>query len=147
MISSTALKVLPRICSNCSPFVRWYDTIFSSFSSRSISLRIPPILVFSSSREIKSSVYISAYNLMRVSPVRVVYSAKKLFELRDCLVGLLCPWIHGSMRLCSYQITSLILYISNHFTIYHFAYRFLPFVAIIFSFFNICNRFDTFFDF
>ena len=41
----------------------------------------------------------------------------------------------------------LLVYISNHFTIYHFAYRFLPFVAIIFSFFNICNRFDAFFDF
>ena len=61
VIVSMLEKVLWISSSSWSLLSRFSSTMWSSFSRRSISFRIPPILAFRSSREIRSSVYISMY--------------------------------------------------------------------------------------
>lgn len=61
VMPSMFLNVCCTISSNWSPLFRLYSTSFNSFSSFSIFFFIPPIFSFSSSRLIKSSVYISIY--------------------------------------------------------------------------------------
>ena len=59
----------------------------------------------------------SAYNLIRLSPVRFVYSIRTLSESLSYWAGLLHPWKLGSMLLCSYWLAFLLEFLHSVTTI------------------------------